>query len=187
METMRSHLGAALAVTLLLPSVWAGAPEPAMSLTLTTPAFEAGGAIPKRHTCDGEDLSPELRWTEPPAGTKTLALVVNDPDAPVGDWVHWVVYDLPPSLRGLPSGIARDGALADPKGARQGINDFGRIGWGGPCPPPGKPHRYYFRIYALDVPAGLAPGATRSELERAMKGHVLAQAEMHGTYARARR
>ena len=158
----------------------------AMAMTLSSPAFAAGTAIPARHTCDAEDLSPELRFTDPPANTKSLALIVDDPDAPVGNWVHWVLYDLPASHRSLPEGVPPDGTLKSPAGARQGRNDFGKLGWGGPCPPPGKPHRYFFRLYALDVPLGLEPGAKKADVERAMKGHVLGQAEIFGTYARKR-
>ena len=192
---MRPRAPVFLALAMLFLSAVAGESPPApkekevsaMTLTLTTPAFAAGGAIPRRHTCDGEDISPELRWTDPPAGTAAFALVANDPDAPVGDWVHWVIYDLPGSLRALPEGLARDATLAEPKGARQGVNDFGRAGWGGPCPPPGKPHRYFFRLFALDAPTGQPPGARRADVERAIEGHVLARAEIHGSYARAGR
>lgn len=157
-----------------------------MTFMLTSAAFLHGAPIPARHTCDGEDVSPALSWTEPPRATKSLALIVNDPDAPVGDWVHWVVVDLPPSSRSLPEGIPRGGTVKEPAGARQGRNDFGRLGWGGPCPPPGKPHRYFFTLYALDGPLGVAEGATKKDVERAAKGHVLGKAEMFGTYVRGR-
>ncbi len=157
-----------------------------MALTISSTAFRAGEPIPARHTCDAEDVSPDLAWTDPPAGTGSFALVVDDPDAPAGTWVHWVLYDVPAEARSLPSGVPRKETLVQPAGARQGRNDFGRIGWGGPCPPPGKPHRYFFRLYALDRRLDLPPGATREELDRAMKGHVLARAEVHGTYARKR-
>ncbi len=168
------------------PEVNAAKKEVSMPMTLSSPAFAAGAPIPVRHTCDGEDRSPELRFADPPAGTKTFALIVNDPDAPVGDWVHWILFDVPAGVAALPEGVPGDGALGEPAGARQGKNDFRRIGWGGPCPPPGSPHRYYFRLYALDTALALPAGATRSEVERAMKGHVLAQAETWGTYARRR-
>jgi len=157
-----------------------------MDLVLSTPAFSDGAAIPAKHTCDGSDRSPEIHWTQPPAGTVSLALIVDDPDAPVGDWVHWVLYDVPSSVRSLPEGLPQVGKLESPPAARQGRNDFGKLGWGGPCPPPGKPHRYFFRLFALDQTLGLDPGATKAEVERAMKGRILARAEIHGTYARKR-
>ncbi len=160
--------------------------DKAMALTISTTAFAAGGAIPVRHTCDGEDVSPDLKWADPPAGTKAFALIVDDPDAPVGTWVHWVAYDLPADTRSLPQGVPKDETLKQPTGAKQGRNDFGRIGWGGPCPPPGKPHRYFFRLYALDAPLDLPAGVERREVDRAIQGHVLAKAEMYGTYARKR-
>lgn len=155
-----------------------------MALTISSTAFQPGGTIPVRHTCDGEDVSPDLAWTDPPAGTRSFALIVDDPDAPAGTWVHWVLYDVPAEARSLASAVSKKETLAEPAGARQGRNDFGRIGWGGPCPPRGKPHRYFFRLYALDRLLELPPGATRAEVDRAMRGHVLARAEMHGTYAR---
>jgi len=138
-----------------------------------------GKAIPERFTCAGEDVSPALRWSGLPEGAKSLALVVDDPDAPAGTWVHWVVYDLPGALEGL-------GEAAGNKGSPgiQGVNDFGRRGYGGPCPPPGKPHRYFFRLFALDHQTGLAAGATKAELMRAIKGHVLGSAETWATFGR---
>ncbi len=157
-----------------------------MAFTLESPAFEHGAPIPVGHTCDGEDISPRLEWTEAPAVTKSFALLVDDPDAPVGNWVHWVVFDLPASARSLPEGIPKDGRLRDPAGAIQGKNDFGRLGWGGPCPPPGKSHRYFFKLLALDVRLGLPPGASKADVERAARGHVQARAETFGTYARRR-
>jgi len=160
--------------------------DAAMDFVLSTPAFSGGASIPVKHTCDGEDRSPELHWTQPPTGAVSLALIVDDPDAPGGDWVHWVLFDVPASVRSLPEGVPASGKLESPAGARQGRNDFGKIGWGGPCPPPGKPHRYFFRLFALTKPLGLEPGATKADVERTMKGHVLATAEMVGTYARRR-
>ncbi len=177
-------------IATIAPAGGKGARDPkeadAMAFTLTSPSFSAGSTIPSRHTCDDADASPALQWTEPPAGTRSLALIVDDPDAPVGTWVHWVLFDLPPTQRSLSEGIRPDRVLGDPKGSRQGTNDFRRIGWGGPCPPPGTPHRYVFKLYALDGPLGLEPGASKAEVERAMKGHVLGQAELIGKYARGR-
>lgn len=153
-----------------------------MSFSLQSSAFSQGAGIPRKFTCDGPDLSPAFSWTEPPAGTRSLALIADDPDAPVGVWVHWVLYDLPGTARELTEGVAKQDVLGN--GALQGHNDFGRIGYGGPCPPPGKAHRYFFKLYALDAPTGLKPGASKAELEQAMKGHVLAEAELMGRYKR---
>ena len=154
----------------------------AMAFELTSTVFKQGEAIPKKHTCDGADASPPLAWTDLPAATKSLALVCDDPDAPAGTWVHWVVWDMPPSVRSLPEGVPPLPKLED--GTRQGTNDFKRIGYGGPCPPPGKAHRYFFRLYALDAVLGLAPSATREALEKAMQGHALGHAELMGRYGR---
>jgi hypothetical protein len=155
---------------------------PIASVTLTSPAFAAGDTIPGVHTCDGRDVSPPLRWTAGPEATASWALICDDPDAPGKTWVHWVLYDLPAEIRTLPESVSPQDTLEN--GARQGKNDFGRIGYGGPCPPRGKPHRYYFRLYALDTLLGLPPRATKADVEKAMKGHVLAQGELVGTYGR---
>ena len=156
-----------------------------MGLELSTPAFAAGGDVPVRHTCDGGDVSPALDWSAPPDGTATLALIVDDPDAPGRTWVHWVVYNIPPGERGLPEGVEATAAL--PSGTRQATNDFGRIGYGGPCPPPGPAHRYFFRLYALDTSVELQSDAKRPALDAAMTGHVLASGELFGRYQRASR
>ncbi|MFQ5928048.1 MAG: YbhB/YbcL family Raf kinase inhibitor-like protein [Terriglobia bacterium] len=153
-----------------------------MAFQLKTSAFQPKGEIPRKYTCDGPDVSPPLTWTEPPQGTQSFSLIVDDPDAPVGTWVHWVLYDLPASLRELAEGIPKDGEL--PNGAKQGRNDFQKIGYGGPCPPPGSAHRYFFKLYALDAKTNLKPGATKGELLRTMEGHILAQAELVGRYKR---
>ncbi len=120
-----------------------------MSLQISSAAFSAGETIPKKFTCDGPDVSPHLKWNDPPANTQGIALVMDDPDAPAGTWVHWVLYDVPADARELPEGVPKQEQLSS--GARQGRNDFGKIGYGGPCPPPGKPHRYFFKLYALDT------------------------------------
>jgi Raf kinase inhibitor-like YbhB/YbcL family protein len=135
--------------------------------------------IPAKHTCDGSDASPPLSWDDVPGGTRSFALVCDDPDA--GGWVHWVLYDLPAELRGVPEAVSADRAPAI--GGRQGTNDFGRIGYGGPCPPGGT-HRYVFRLLALDRQLGLSAGSTRKQLEQAVKGHVLAEARLTGRYRR---
>ncbi len=154
-----------------------------MAFTLNSGSFTPGAAIPTAFTCDGANESPALSWTGAPASAKAFAMIVDDPDAPSGLFTHWVIYDIPAGAGHLPQGVSKQQEAAD---ARQGRNDFGKIGYGGPCPPPGKPHRYFFRLYALDQVLGLRPGATRDELERAMKGHVVATAELMGTYGRSR-
>jgi Raf kinase inhibitor-like YbhB/YbcL family protein len=152
-----------------------------MSFAITSTAFQDGQAIPATYTCDGQDISPPLAWTDPPAGTKRFALISDDPDAPMKTWVHWVLYNLPASARSLPEALPTDAKLTD--GSQQGITDFGRSGYGGPCPPSGT-HRYYFKLYALDAALSLPAKATKAQLEAAMKGHVLAQAQLMGTYRR---
>lgn len=153
-----------------------------MNFTLKTTAFQHGGDIPKKYTCEGPDVSPPLSWSEPPSGTESFALIADDPDAPVGTWVHWVAYDLPSTARQLPEGVPKSEEI--PGGGRQGMNDFRRIGYGGPCPPPGNPHRYYFKLYALDSKLNLKPSSTKKQIEQGMKGHVLAQAEVMGRFRR---
>ena len=152
-----------------------------MGFTLTSAAFREGGMIPPAHTCDGRDASPPLAWTGPPPGTNSFALISDDPDAPGQTWVHWVVYNLSPSARQLPEAFPPDEERPD--GTRQGMTDFGRVGYGGPCPPGGT-HRYFFTLYALDAMLSLPPGATKPQLEAAMKGHLLAEAQLMGTYRR---
>jgi Raf kinase inhibitor-like YbhB/YbcL family protein len=127
-------------------------------------------------------LSPVLQWSNVPPAAKSLALICDDPDAPMGVWVHWVIYDLPPSTAGLSEDAPKSPELAS--GARQGVNDFTRLGYGGPAPPPGRPHRYFFKLYALDLKPGLKPGLTKKELLKAMEGHVLAEGQLMGTYQR---
>jgi Raf kinase inhibitor-like YbhB/YbcL family protein len=145
-------------------------------MNLTTPAFAPGGTIPARHTCEGEGLSPALGWSGAPAGTRGFALVVEDPDAPGGTFVHWIAWGLPPTASSLPEGVT-----ADAPGLVQGVNGFRTRGYGGPCPPKGAgAHRYVFRVYAVDRPVGLPAGATRAELDLALKDHVLATGETMG-------
>lgn len=153
-----------------------------MSMKLTSVAFEEGAFIPAEYTCEGKDISPPLAWTNVPAEAKSLALICDDPDAPVGTWVHWVLYDLSPKFLHLPEGMPP--SEVTPEGAKQGVNDFRRSGYGGPCPPPGKPHRYFFKLYALDIEPGLPAGATKADLLRAMEGHVLAEGQLVGLYKR---
>lgn len=153
---------------------------------LTSPAFKDGETIPKLHTCEGKDPSPALDWSGAPAGTKSFALVMDDPDAPVGLWVHWVLYDIPGDLTGLPADVPKTERVpgAGTHGASWGVDSFSRAGYGGPCPPPGKPHRYVFKLFALGKVLGLPPRATTSELARAMEGHVLGRAELTGLFER---
>ena len=153
-----------------------------MLFALKTTAFPKGSEIPKKYTCDGADVSPSLNWQDAPAGTESFALIVDDPDAPVGTWTHWIMWNIPAKATALPEGIPKTEVLPD--GTRQGRNDFKRIGYGGPCPPPGKPHRYFFKLYALNAKPDVKTEASRDELERALKGHILSQAELMGKYGR---
>lgn len=152
-----------------------------MALTITSTAFKDGDMIPSQYTCDGRDISPPLAWSGVPEGTRTLALIGDDPDAPGKVWVHWVVFDLPASATGLPEGVPGRGSITG--GGTQGKNDFGKTGYGGPCPPSGT-HRYYFKLYALDTTLGLPSGATKQQVLDAMKGHVKGEAQLIGKYAR---
>jgi Raf kinase inhibitor-like YbhB/YbcL family protein len=156
--------------------------ESAMNLQITSSAFAEGRPIPDKYACAGPNVSPPLQWVNAPAGVKSFALIADDPDVPVGTWVHWVLYNLPPATRSLAENLPPSPELPD--GSKQGVNDFQQPGYGGPCPPPGKPHRYFFRIYALDTALSLKSGATRKELLQAMEGHVLTQGQLMGTYQR---
>lgn len=159
-----------------------------MAIELTSRAFERGSPIPMKHTCDSGDVSPPLSWTGCPAGTVTLALIVDDPDAPGGTFVHWILFNLPGNEVQLAEDVHRGEVLPQKfGGALQGKNDFNRIGYGGPCPPVGAAHRYFFRLFALDATLPLKAGATRTDLDAAMQGHVLATGELMGTYTRQRR
>lgn len=155
-----------------------------MAFALTSTAFGDGTAIPAKHTCDGADVSPPLAWTDPPARATAFVLIADDPDAPRGTWVHWVLFDMPASTTQLPENVARSDTPAGLGDAHQGRNDFHKTGYGGPCPPPGSAHRYFFKLYALDAPLALRAGATKQDVERAMQGHVLGTAQLMGTYAR---
>lgn len=152
-----------------------------MKLEIKSTAFEEGGSIPKKYTCDGPDVSPPLSWTQPPEGTKSLVLICDDPDAPMGTWVHWVLYNLSPNRLELPEGVPGKKEVLD--GAKQGTNDFRKIGYGGPCPPGGI-HRYYFKLYAVDFEPDLNAGATKKEVLSAIDGHILAEGQLMGRYSR---
>lgn len=150
-------------------------------ISISVDGFNEGDMIPDKFTCEGKDVSPPISWTGIPAGTKSIALIMDDPDAPGGIFVHWVLYNLPADTLTLPENMPPNKTLSD--GIIQGMTDFGRTGYGGPCPPPGKPHRYYFKVYALDRKIDL-PMASKSQVESAMKGHILAQGELMGKYQR---
>jgi len=156
--------------------------EVKMTLNVSTSAFEEGGRIPIKYSCQGEDVSPALQWDEPPTGTQSFALIMDDPDAPVGVFTHWVIFNIPSDSRQLTEAIPTQAKL--PSGALQGKNDFGRIGYGGPCPPPGPAHRYRFTLYALDKALDTKSGASKTQVLDAMKGHILAQGQLTGTYQR---
>lgn len=155
-------------------------------MELRSPAFRDGGAIPVLHTCDGEDVSPPLEWSEVPSGTHSLALVMEDPDAPAGTWVHWVLYDLAPDRTRLEPRLPKTAVLADgaKHGACWGVEEFSKVGYYGPCPPPGRPHRYVFTLYALAAATGLRPRRNKAELLRAIEGRILASASLTGLYGR---
>jgi len=176
-------------IIILLAAVGCGdsAPPPAgegenMTLSLTSTAFEDGGNIPAKYTCDGEDISPPLEWGEPPEGTRAFALILDDPDAPSGVFTHWVMFNIPPDSRRLEEAIPAHSQLAS--GARQGKNSSGQTGYGGPCPPSGRPHHYQFNLYALDQPLDLKAGVSKKETTGAMRGHILAQGRLTGIYRR---
>jgi len=153
-----------------------------MKFALTSPAFTDGGTIPTQYTCTGADISPPLQWTNQPAGTRSFALVVDDPDAPGGTWVHWVMYNIPENVQETPEALLKQDQVA--KGGVQGVNDFKKVGYGGPCPPPGSPHRYYFRLYALDTVLNLKPRATKAQLLEATQRHILGEATLMGRFGR---
>jgi len=155
--------------------------EGIMELTVKSTAFNNGGMIPEVYTCDGKDISPPLSWSQGPSGTRTYALISDDPDAPMGTWVHWVIYNIPANVTSLEENIPKTEKLQN--GAVQGKNDFRRFGYGGPCPPGGT-HRYYFRVYALDTVLKEGPGLTKKQLLKSMEGHILAQGELMGKYSR---
>ncbi|MDD5005462.1 MAG: YbhB/YbcL family Raf kinase inhibitor-like protein [Candidatus Omnitrophica bacterium] len=153
-----------------------------MALDLKCTDFEQNEFIPRKYSCQGEDKSPALHWIDEPLETKSFAIICDDPDAPSGIWVHWLIYNIPAQRHGLPEGTEKKEMLED--GARQGVNDSGDIGYGGPCPPPGRAHRYFFKLYCLDTMLNLKPGFTKDDLLNAMKGHVIEEAQLIGLYKR---
>ena len=150
-------------------------------MNLTSSAFTEGGTIPRQYTCDGNDISPPLSWSDVPDGTKSFALIADDPDAPAGTWVHWVVYNIPAGTTKLQEQVPASKILPD--GSVQGINDFKKTGYGGPCPPGGI-HRYFFKLYALSGSVDLGPNATKNELLQAMEGKIVSETKLMGTYSR---
>jgi len=153
-----------------------------MALEIKSAGFKDGDVIDPKYTCKGADMSPQLSWSDIPEGTQSFALICDDPDAPFMTWVHWVIYDIPTDVTELPEAVSADETLSN--GAKQGKNDFRKIGYGGPCPPPGGPHRYIFKLYALDIMLDLEPGATKKELIKSMEGHVLGQSQITGHFKR---
>lgn len=153
-----------------------------MALELESRVFKNGTPIPAKYTCNGQDISPPLEWKNVPAGTKSFALICDDPDAPMGTWVHWVLYDIPGTKKSLQEDVSKTARQSD--GSAQGITDFGRAGYGGPCPPPGAAHRYFFRLYALDSRLNLREGLTKDALLNAIEGHVIEKAELVGKFKR---
>jgi Raf kinase inhibitor-like YbhB/YbcL family protein len=181
MQTQRLLL---LPLTLLLPRGSHTCPQTPTpnTLQLKSPDFSSGATIPKQFTCDGADISPALSWIDPPPATQSFALITDDPDAPAGTWVHWVLYNLPATLRALPQNLPK--SEQSNGGSHQGDNDFEKTGYNGPCPPPGKPHRYFFKLYALDTKLTLKPRASKKDVETAMQGHILAQGQYMGRFSR---
>lgn len=154
-----------------------------MTLELKSDAFSSGQSIPAKYACTGRNISPALTWSDPPAGTQSFALIVDDPDAPMGTWVHWLLYNIKPDRRSLPEDLPITGKNADPEAIFVGKNSSGNIGYDGPCPPSGT-HRYYFKLYALDTTISLLPGATKDQILREMEEHILAQGELMGTFSK---
>ena len=153
-----------------------------MSLTISSSAFKEGERIPDKYTCEGEDISPQLSWSDAPEGTKSFTLICDDPDAPMGTWDHWLIYNIPADSEGLSEAVPTDESLTD--GSKQGLNSWEKKSYGGPCPPPGDPHRYFFKLYALDTMLTLTGDADKSTLENAMHEHILAEAQLMGTFSR---
>ncbi len=152
-----------------------------MQFKITSQAFEDGGIIPKKYTCDAEDISPPLKWESVPEGTESLAIVCDDPDAPMGTWVHWVLFNITPDTKELPEKVSTTETIDN--GAKQGTNDFGNIGYGGPCPPGGT-HRYFFKLYALDTMLNIEAGIKKADLLKAIEGHLIFETQLMGKYKR---
>ena len=179
------HWAVLLAVGLVVVAMgWANSAEKGgkdMQFKLTSTAFKEGEYIPAKYTGEGKDVSPPLKWTDPPEGTKSFALIADDPDAPMGTWVHWVAWGIKPDVRELPEGVPTSKTV---DGMKQGTTNFNKTGYGGPMPPKGSDHRYYFKLYALDAELDVQPGAKKADLVKAMEGHILAQTQLMGRYKR---
>jgi Raf kinase inhibitor-like YbhB/YbcL family protein len=156
-------------------------PSDINTLELRSDIFKSQDMIPEKYSCDGEDISPQLSWSQVPDGTVELVLICDDPDAPMGTFIHWAAYGIPPGITNLPENVAKKDTTM---GFKQGKNSFGKIGYGGPCPPRGSTHRYYFRLYAVDKSTDLKPGSTKEAVMKAIDGHILAQGELIGRYGR---
>ena len=173
--------------TIILSACGAGATQTEAAvttqITITSEAFTNGQSIPAKYSCNGRNISPALTWTAPPDGTQSLALIMDDPDAPMGTWVHWVLYSIPAGTRSLTEDLPVSGKNVDPNAIYVGKNSSGKIGYDGPCPPSGT-HRYFFKLYALDTTINLLPGASKEQVLKAMEGHILAQGELVGTFSR---
>ena len=183
-RTMKNKTYSSICLTVFFTIIFATLPFAGAkggTMELISSAFDEGGMIPGMYTCDGADVSPPLKWGALPDGTKSLALICDDPDAPVGTWVHWVYYDIPAGAEGLPEKVATDEHPTE--GGTQGINDFRKMGYGGPCPPGGT-HRYYFKLYALDTTLNLSSGATKKQLLKEMENHIIGQTQLMGKYRR---
>ncbi len=176
---MRLALGVTIYL-MLTATLFAQDPQGAHTLALTSSGFAAGSTIPNTYTCKGSDVSPALQWSGAPPNTAAFAIIMDDPDAPSGTWVHWVIWSLPATAHSLPEGVPKRAQLPD--GAHQGRNSFGKIGYNGPCPPPGQTHRYFFRLYALDKGFSVEPYGGGTNLEAVMHGHIIAQTEYMGTF-----
>jgi len=178
---MKEKIFTAGLLTLSLFSFGGGGEIPS-TIEVVSSAFDNGEFIPEIYTCDGEDISPDLKWSGYPSNTESFVLIMDDPDAPIGTFTHWVVYDIPKNVNAFPENFPK---VPEVDGIKQGITDFRRVGYGGPCPPPGKPHRYFIKVFALDIPSlGLPAGATRSQVESKMKGQVLSKGHLMGLYGR---
>lgn len=174
---------AAASLAFLCAMAWCSPKGGFMAISVTSRAFDSMQAIPAAYTCDGTNASPPVSWSGVPKNANSIVLICDDPDAPAGTWVHWVCYDIPPHVDSLVQAVPPSGALVC--GGKQGTNDFRSIGYGGPCPPGGT-HRYFFKVYALDIVLGLPAGKGKRDIEKAMKGHVMASGELVGTYSRKR-
>ncbi len=182
---MRSLVIAAVLAAFLATARAGGKGVAMAEFRLSSPGFRHNQPVPAKFTCDGHDVSPPLRWEGAPAGTKSFALICDDPDAPGGTWVHWVIWGIPATATGLPENVSKTESVPALGGAKHGENSWPRLGYGGPCPPPGHGvHHYHFKVYALDAEPALKPRATKQQLEEAMRGHILAMAELVGTYQR---